>query len=229
MLCDHFFKNEDVMVFLSIDKEELICLGLKSEKIHREIELIEANKNEQIDHRAYVWADFMRLFMSIKTKKQFLTEFKLRISESTTIKDNSRPTIFPFLSLFFISLSFDSDLSSAAFYPKVNTFLTTNHIIGHGEKIGTTDLANLNPSLDMMWYNLSEWAFYNGYFFVPKYTRTSNRNKYAEPFIAELLFPFNRREQLKTVFIKSGLTPDENISEDRIIRIFNDNYYIIVK
>ena len=64
MLCDHFFKNEDVMVFLSIDKEELICLGLKSEKIHREIELIEANKNEQIDHRAYVWADFMRLFMS---------------------------------------------------------------------------------------------------------------------------------------------------------------------
>ena len=79
----------------------------------------------------------------------------------------------------------------------------------------------------MMWYNLSEWAFYNGYFFVPKYTRTSNRNKYAEPFIAELLFPFNRREQLKTVFIKSGLTPDENISEDRIIRIFNDNYYII--
>ena len=142
MLCDHFFKNEDVMVFLSIDKEELICLGLKSEKIHREIELIEANKNEQIDHRAYVWADFMRLFMSIKTKKQFLTEFKLRISESTTIKDNSRPTIFPFLSLFFISLSFDSDLSSAAFYPKVNTFLTTNHIIGHGEKIGTTDLAD---------------------------------------------------------------------------------------
>ena len=227
MLCEHFFKNEEVMVFLSIDKEELINLGLISEKIQREIELIETNKKEQIDHRAYVWADFMRLFMLIMTKKQFLSEFKMRISESATIKDNSKPTIFPFLSLFFISLSVDSDLSSAAFYPKVNDFLITNHIIGHGEKIGTTDLANLNPSLDMMWYNLSEWAFSNGYFFVPKYTRTSDRNKYAEPFIAELLFPFNRREQLKTVFIKSGLTPDENLSEDRIIRIFNDNYYLI--
>lgn len=38
MLCEHFFQNEEVMVFLSIDKEELICLGLKSEKIQREIE-----------------------------------------------------------------------------------------------------------------------------------------------------------------------------------------------
>lgn len=227
MLCDHFFKNEDVMVFLSIDKEELINLGLKSEKIQKEIELIETSKKEQIDHRSYVWADFMRLFISIKTKKQFLSEFKSRISESATLTTESRPTIFPFLSLFFIALSGDSDLSSSAFYPKVNDFLKSNFIIGREEKIGTTDLAKLNPTLDMMWYNLSEWAYSNGYSFEPKYTRTSERNKYAEPFIAELLFPFNRREQLKTVFIKSGLTPDESISDERIIRIFNDNYYVV--
>ena len=72
LLCEHFFSHDEGMIFLAIDKEELIDVALTSEKIRREIELIEKAKSTTINKRDYAWADFLRLFNGIKCKKQFL-------------------------------------------------------------------------------------------------------------------------------------------------------------
>ncbi len=227
LLCEHFFSHDEGMIFLAIDKEELIDVALTSEKIRREIELIEKAKSTTINKRDYAWADFLRLFNGIKCKKQFMEAFQTEISRTTTWSksEEKRPTIFPYLALIFIALTSDSDKVDFSFYPKVNALLKKLGIFKHNDALNTPDFTSLMPSLSMMWLSISEWASYNGFNFVSKYHHTDTFNKYVEPFIGEVLFPFNRRELLKSLFIQSGLTPDEEISDKRILSIFEDKYY----
>lgn len=230
IICEYYFHQEEgVMTFLSISKDELIDIGLACPQIQDEIKKIEEHKMAKINARDFVWKDFLRLFSSLKinSKQSFFRAFAARISESVSISETDLPTIFPFLVLFFIPLSEDSELSASAFYPKISKFLRDNGIIGAKETVNTPDLSRLDPPLDFMWNNLCEWAALNNYTFSLKYNHSSTHNQYVDQFIAELLFTSNRKEALKKVFVKSGLTQDESLSNSRILNILSDKYYFL--
>ncbi len=228
LLCEYFFCQREAMTFLSIDKEGLINLAIRSQEFLNQLKLCGRTQNTIEENKRYAWSDFIHIFGTINdgrwvcSKALLLSGLKKRIQESAT--NYERPAVFPYIALFIIPLSNDPALSANAFYPKVNDFLRKHAIIGESERLATRDMAELNPGLDFMWNNLSEWAASNGYIFNVVSRAMSGYTQYASPFLSQLIFTATQRDNFKLLFYHAGLTPSQEVSEEDAERILANHY-----
>jgi|WetSurMetagenome_2_1015567.scaffolds.fasta_scaffold01432_6 hypothetical protein len=228
ILCDYFFSQSDTLAFLSIDKEELVDLAIQSEVFQNQLKLCGKLSYSIEECKQYAWKDFIHIFGNrvdsglSYSKKILFANFQKKIQESAN-KYNT-PSVFPYITLFVIPLSNDPELNANAFYPKINDFLHHEFIIKKYENIMTQDMAGLNPGLDFMWKNLSEWAAANEFLFTVVSRSTIDRAKYASPFLSQLIFTAAQRDNFKLLFYYAGLTPSQEVTEENAIKIMS-NYY----
>lgn len=228
LLCDYFFSQSEAMTFLSIDKEELINLALQSQEFEKQLYLCGKQSYSIEEKKNYAWSDFIHIFGKssenswLCTKSILLDGLKRRIQESAT--NYEIPSVFPYIALFIIPLSNDPELNANAFYPKVNEFLRSEAILEAGESLATLDMAKINPGLDFMWNNLSEWATANGFIFNVVSRSTSGRAKYTSPFLSQLIFTASQRDNFKLVFYHAGLTPSQEINDEYAEKILSNHH-----
>lgn len=231
ILCSYFFSNSNAMTFLSIDKETLIDLALKSNDFAPQLANIKNKFKTSDDIRCYIWNDFINIFKSkestmwIPSKSSLLKLFQSKISDSAF--NISIPHVFPFIALFIIPLSNVPELKANAFYPRIKSFLQENNLISEKEDISTLDMAGLVPGLDFMWNNISEWAAANGYLFNVSFRNSSGRVKYAAPFLCQLIFTASQRDNFKLMFYNAGLIPSQEVNEETAIKIFAKYYTLL--
>lgn len=224
LLLDYYFlENKGHEVFLGLDKDTLVDYVIDKGYFDDEIKRVqEANPNRIINPESYIWKNFIRIFRDGKensSKDSLLSLFKDNLANS--LSPNNTPTVFPFIALLTIPLSNNPEMDPKNFYTRVNRFLIQNNLIRSSEKIGTSDLSQFDrPSLRTMWENLSEWARSKGYHYTVKYS-TESRHKYVGPFMAESLLTATQRDKFKYVFYYAGLTPEQDITDERIIKILN--------
>lgn len=223
LLFEYYFGDEkDHEVFLGIDKESLIDYVLERGVFDEEIEnAISLNPCKKIDYSSYVWNSFTQLFRSRETisKTVLLNVFRKHLKDSDV--PDVMPTVFPCLALFIMPLANNPDMDPRNFYDRVTDFFRENYIIGPYETINTPDLNQfVAPTLKTMWENLEIWAQSEGYQYRVK-SSPNTRWKYVAPFMAESLLTASQRDSFKVVFYEAGLTPDQDMSDERIVSILD--------
>ena len=226
LLFDYYFEEEkDHEVFLGIDKDSLIDYVIDRGLFQDEIERVrEANPGRKIVPEDYIWNNFTQLFKKRDycSKDILLEVFQNHLYNSKT--PDNMPTIFPCLALFIMPLANNPEMDPRNFYDRLTKFLRENNIIKPSESIDTPDLRDLrSPSLSIMWENLEIWAQSEGYHYFVK-SSTSSGHKYVGPFMAESLLTATQRDKFKIVFYEAGLTPDQEISDEKIARILHGHH-----
>lgn len=229
IIFEYYFGGEkEHEVFLGIDKDSLIDFVLEKGVFEKEIALvIEKNPSRKIEPRLYVWNNFTQLFRSVNlsSKDVLFRVFREHLLDSIT--PDKMPTIFPCIALFLMPLANNPEMDPRNFYDRVTAFLREEHIIGQFECVGTTDMSQFDkPTLRTMWENLELWARSEGYSYRVK-SRTNAYAKYVSPFMAESLLTATQRDKFKVIFYESGLTPDQDMPEKRIISILEKQHKII--
>lgn len=225
LLLDFYFQEDKGHeVFLGLDKDTLIDYVIDKGYFDDEIKRVQAaTPSRTIDPENYIWVNFLRIFQDKSgnsSKDSLLYLFKENLANS--FSPDKTPTIFPFIALLTIPLSNNPEMDPRNFYSRVNQFLIKNSLIKPFESIGTNDMRQFErPSLKTMWENLSIWANSEGYHYAVK-ASTETGHKYVGPFMAESLLTATQRDKFKFIFYYAGLTPEEEISDERIITILNE-------
>lgn len=229
ILFEYYFGEEkEHEVFLGIDKETLIDYvidrGVLDEEINR---AIEANPDRKIVPTSYVWNNFTQLFRSkFSSSKDVLFQVLREHLKDSSVPDKM-PSIFPCLALFIMPLSNNPEMDPRNFYDRVTNFLRKENIIRPFESIGTTDMSQfVSPTLRTMWENLEMWAKSEGYQYRVK-SRANAHFKYVSPFMAESLLTATQRDKFKVMFYESGLTPDQDMPDERIVSILERQHKVI--
>ncbi len=220
----YFLEDKGHEVFLGLDKETLIDYVIDKGFFDDEIKRVQAaTPGKIIDPENYIWSNFLRIFRDNKgnsSKDSLLRLFREKMANS--FSPDRTPAIFPFIALFTIPLSNNPEMDPRNFYTRVKNFLIENGLISPSESIGANDMRQLQrPSLKTMWENLSIWAISEGYHYSVK-ASTETGHKYVGPFMAESLLTATQRDKFKFVFYYAGLTPEQEISDDRIVNILNE-------
>lgn len=223
LLFDYYFEEEkDHEVFLGIDKDSLIDYVIDRGLFLDEINKVkEANPYRKIVPEDYIWNNFTQLFKKREycSKDVLLSVFQNNLYNSKT--PENMPTIFPCLALFIMPLANNPEMDPRNFYDRLTNFLRDNNIIKTSESIDTPDLRNLSsPSLSLMWENLEIWAKSEGYHYYVK-SSTSSGHRYVGPFMAESLLTATQRDKFKIVFYEAGLTPDLELTDDKVAHILH--------
>jgi len=229
ILFEYYFGEEkEHEVFLGIDKETLIDYVLERGVFDEEIErAIIANPGKKIDPASYIWNNFTQLFRSRVTSSKSVLFQVIKEHLNDSAVPDKMPSIFPCLALLIMPLANNPEMDPRNFYDRVTNFLIKEHIIGSYESIGTTDMSQfINPSLRTMWENLELWAKSEGYQYRVK-SKSNAYYKYVSPFMAESLLTSTQRDKFKVVFYDSGLTPDQDMPEERIVSILEKHHKII--
>lgn len=229
LLFEYFFlEGQEHEIFLGIDKEALIDYVIDKGAFNEEIErFLTANPNRKIKSEDYIWNNFLHLFRRKDAigKNVLFDVFRQHLAESKTV--DRIPTIFPCLALFLMPLANHPEMDPRNFYDRLTKFLRENGIINITESIDTPDMKQIeNPSLSEMWENLETWARKEGFEYKVK-ANASSRFKYVSPFMAESLLTATQRDKFKLIFYEAGLTPDLDMSEDRIVSLLN-NYHKLI-
>lgn len=229
ILFEYYFGEEvDHEIFLGIDKETLIDYVIERGFFDQEIaKVIDVNPGKKIDSATYIWNSFTGLFRTKTTssKNILFQVFKEQLANSST--PDKMPTIFPCLALFIMPLANNPEMDPRNFYGRVTSFLRKNNIIGPTEEIDTPDMRQFDsPSLKTMWDNLEKWAKSEGYQYQVK-SSPDTHWKYVAPFMAESLLTANQRDKFKLVFYEAGITPDQDMPDERIVSILNLHHKVI--
>lgn len=227
LLLDYYFlEDKGHEVFLGLDKDSLVDYVIDKGYFDDEIKRVQAAApNRIIDPEAYIWLNFTRIFRDSKgnsCKDSLLSLFRENLANS--FSPDRTPTVFPFIALLTIPLSNNPEMDPRNFYTRVNQFLVSNGLIKPYESIGTNDMRQFErPSLKTMWENLSIWANSEGYHYAVK-ASTESGHKYVGPFMAESLLTATQRDKYKYIFYFAGLTPEQEISDERIVSILNEHH-----
>ena len=220
----YFLEDKGHEVFLGLDKDTLVDYVIDKGYFDDEINRVQAaTPGRVINPEDYIWANFLRIFQDKNgdcNKDSFLRLFKENLSNS--FSPDKTPTIFPFIALLTIPLSNNPEMDPRNFYTRVNQFLIKNKLLKFGESLGTSDMRQFErPSLKTMWENLSVWASSEGYHYAVK-ASTETGHKFVRPFMAESLLTATQRDKFKYIFYYAGLTPEQEITNDRIVSILNE-------
>lgn len=224
LLLDFYFQEDKGHeVFLGLDKETLIDYVVDKGVFDEEIKRVqEARQGRTVDSEVYIWNNFLRIFRDEKgagSKAVLLSLFKNKLADS--LFPDRTPSVFPFIALLTIPLSNNPEMDPRNFYTRVNHFLISNNLINPNESIGSNDMRQIDhPSLKTMWENLAIWAKSEGYRYAVK-ASTESGHRYVGPFMAESLLTATQRDKFKFIFYYAGLTPEQEISDDRIVTILN--------
>ena len=222
----YFLEDKGHQVFLGLDKDTLIDYvidkGCFSDIVKR---VQQATPDRIINPEEYIWNDFLRIFRDkngYSSKESLLSLFKENLNRSSSTEDI--PTIFPFIALFTIPLANNPEMDPRNFYDRVNPFLQKYLLINRSESLGSGDMSRFTrPTLKTMWDNLAIWAKAEGFQYSVK-ASTDSGYKYVGPFMAESLLTATQRDKFKYVFYYAGLTPEQELSDSRIISILNAHH-----
>ena len=220
----YFLEDKGHQVFLGLDKDTLVDYVIDKGYFNDVVKRVQlATPQRVINPDEYIWNDFLRVFRDKNghsNKDSLLSLFKEKLSDNS----GPIPEVFPFIALFTIPLANNPEMDPRNFYDRVNPFLQKYLLIARSETIGSGDLSRFTrPSLKAMWDNLANWAQSEGFEYRVK-ASTDTGYKYVGPFMAESLLTATQRDKFKYVFYYAGLTPEQELSESRIIGMLNSHH-----
>lgn len=225
LLRTYFFSQRETLTFLAIDKETLLDLAQKSDKIRSEAVLCRGENASEKEIRDYAWGNFLNSFLHRRRPTFSLKEHLLAQFRNLIIESKNEPRYLPYIALFIIPLNNDPELQANTFYKKVSDFLKGNGLISPNDTFTMKDFESIRTSLDSMWLGLTEWAAREGYTFNVK--QPDGPGRYVKPFLSQLLFTATQRNNLKVLFYRSGLTRFSEVEDEQIKQIYLRHYSVL--
>lgn len=222
----YFLEDKGRHVFLGLDKDTLVDYVVDKGYFNEVIKRVQqATPGRIINPEDYVWNDFLRIFRvknGTSSKDSLLSLFKENLNKSSS--PDEIPAVFPFIALFTIPLANNPEMDPRNFYDRINPFLQRNLLIKKTESLSSSDMSRfVRPTLKEMWDNLGNWAHAEGFLYSVK-ASTDSGHKYVGPFMAESLLTATQRDKFKYIFYYAGLTPEQELSDHRIVSILNAHH-----